>query len=97
MNSKEPLKKSRILIEVLVGFLAGVLLWFLILHSLNFSKVTTLLIFNFILILISVVLAIKLIKKSYKILGTILLVFLIPAILLLLLAGACTGLYGGLA
>ena len=93
-NLKEPLKTSRILIEILLGIITGVLLWIIIITSLKISKPTIVLIFNFILISVSVIGAIKLTKKDYKILASILLIFLIPAILLLLLFGACTGMGG---
>ena len=91
-----PLKTRRILIEVFGGFGAGVLLWFLMIASFNFQMGIMALILSFILILFSVILAIKLIKKGYKIFGIMLLVFLVPAILLLLLIGACTGLNGSI-
>ena len=91
-SEKPPLPPLRILEESLGGIAAGLLIWTIAWKSTSVQTASIIMIINFILISIALVISVKLIKKSYKIFGIILIIFLVPLVLIALLFGACTAL-----
>ena len=89
-NEKKPLTAKRVLLEIFAGLLSGSLLWIVAIKSTSFGIASLIIGTNLVVIAAALVLAIKLIKKSYKIFGCILIVFLVPLVLIALLFGACT-------